>query len=61
MGRKVYVSFRCEPDLDRRVRVEAAMRDMNRTKFIVTALREKLERIDQELLDRIESESEHEQ
>ena len=44
----IYVSFRCEPNLERRVRIEAAKRDMNRTEFIVMALREKLERIDAE-------------
>lgn len=42
----VLVSFRCDADIERRVRVEAAKRDMNRTQFIVEALREKLERID---------------
>lgn len=41
----VYVSFRCDPNLDRQVRIEAAKRDLNRTEFIVAALREKLERI----------------
>lgn len=44
----VYVSFRCDADTERRVRVEAAKCDMNRTEFIVEALREKLERIDEE-------------
>lgn len=43
-----HVSFRCEECLERRVRVEAAKRDMNRTEFIVEALREKLEHIDAE-------------
>ena len=42
----VCVSFRCEADLERRVRVEAAKCDMNRTEFIIEALCEKLERID---------------
>lgn len=42
----VYVSFRCDADIERRARIEAAKRDMNRTQFIVEALREKLERID---------------
>ena len=42
----VCVSFRCEADLERRVRVEAARHDMNRTEFIIVALKEKLERID---------------
>lgn len=41
----VYVSFRCDSDLDRQVRIEAARRDLNRTEFIIAALREKLERI----------------
>lgn len=41
----IYVSFRCDPDLDRQVRIEAAKRDLNRTEFIIVALREKLERI----------------
>jgi len=44
----VYVSFRCDSDLDRRGRVEAAKRDMNRSQFIIEALREKLERVDAE-------------
>ena len=39
------ISFRCDPDLDRQVRIEAAKLDMNRTEFILAALREKLERI----------------
>ena len=42
----VYVSFRCDADVERRVRIEAAKRDMNRTQFIIEALREKLERIE---------------
>lgn len=42
----VLVSFRCDAGIERRARVEAAKRDMNRTQFIVEALREKLERID---------------
>jgi len=46
----VYVSFRCDADMERRIRVEAARRDMNRTEFIIEALREKLERIDAESL-----------
>lgn len=46
MGHSVYVSFRCDSDLDRRSRIEAAKLDMNRTEFIIEALWEKLERID---------------
>ena len=42
----VYVSFRCEADLERRVRVEAAKQDMNRSEFIIVALKEKLGRDD---------------
>ncbi|MBU0778414.1 ribbon-helix-helix domain-containing protein [Patescibacteria group bacterium] len=46
MEYSVYVSFRCDADIERRVRIEAAKRDMNRTEFIIEALREKLEQID---------------
>jgi len=46
MEYSVYVSFRCDVVLERQVRVEAAKRDMNRTEFIIEALREKLEKID---------------
>lgn len=42
----IFVSFRCDPELNRRVRIEAAKRDMNRTEFILEALEEKLERVD---------------
>jgi len=42
----VPVSFLCNADVERRVRIEAAKRDMNRTQFIIEALREKLERIE---------------
>jgi len=38
----VYVSFRCEADLERQVRIEAAKLDMNRSEFIIVALKEKL-------------------
>ncbi len=41
---KVYVSFRCDAEMEREIRVQAAKRDMNRTEFIVEALREKLEK-----------------
>ena len=44
----IHVSFRCEPELERRVRIEAAKQDMNRTEFIIEALKEKLECIDAE-------------
>lgn len=44
----ICISFRCDPDLDRQVRVKAAEHDMNRTEFIIAALQEKLERIDAE-------------
>ena len=44
----ICISFRCDADVERRARIEAARRDMNRTEFIVEALREKLERIDAE-------------
>jgi hypothetical protein len=37
------LTFRCDPDLNRQVKVEAAKRDMNRTEFIIEALLEKLE------------------
>ena len=46
MEYSVNVSFRCSPHIERRIRVEAAKRDMNRTEFIIEALAEKLERID---------------
>jgi len=46
MDYPIHVSFRCDPEIERRIRVEAAKRDMNRTEFIVEALVEKLERID---------------
>lgn len=46
MKYSITVSFRCPPDLERRVRVEAAKKDKNRTEFIIDALQEKLERID---------------
>ena len=42
----VNVSFRCDPRIERRIRIEAAKKDMNRTEFIIEALTEKLERID---------------
>ena len=48
MEYSICVSFRCEADLERRVRVEAARHDMNRTEFIIAALKEKLERNDAE-------------
>lgn len=39
------VTFRCETELERLIRIEAAKLDMNRSQFILTALREKLERL----------------
>ena len=44
----IHISFRCPVDIERRVRIEAAKRDMNRSELIILALREKLERIDAE-------------
>lgn len=40
----VFVSFRCPVALDREVRIAAAKEDMNRSEFILSALKEKLER-----------------
>ena len=48
MEYSVNVSFRCDPCIERRIRIEAAKRDMNRTEFIIEALIEKLRRIDAE-------------
>ena len=48
MEYSVYVSFRCDAILERQVRVEAAKQDMNRTEYIIEALREKLEKTDVE-------------
>lgn len=42
----VHISFRCDAVMERRIRIEAAKKDMNRTEFILAALEEKLERID---------------
>ena len=42
----IHVTFRCEAEIERRIRIEAAKRDMNRTEFIVAAIVEKLEQID---------------
>lgn len=42
----VYVSFRCDEELERRIRVEAATRDLNRSEFIIESIIEKMERID---------------
>ncbi len=44
----VTVSFRCEAEVNRRIRIEAAKRDMNRSEFILMAIAEKLEKIDEE-------------
>lgn len=44
----VYVSFRCPAELEHRVRVEAAKQDMNRTQFILAALRKALEEVNAE-------------
>lgn len=56
MEYSVYVSFRCDAVLERQVRVAAAKRDMNRTEFIIEALREKLEKVDvQSTQDQAES------
>lgn len=41
----IVVSFRCPIDLEHDTRVEAAKKDMNRSEFIIEAIREKLERI----------------
>lgn len=46
MGYPIHVSFRCDKELERRLRVEAAKQDMNRTEFIIEALIEKLERLE---------------
>ena len=44
----IHVTFRCDADMERCLRVEAAKCDMNRTEFILEALREKLERVNAE-------------
>ncbi len=49
---KLVVTFRCDVDMERRIRIEAAKKDMNRTEFIIEALKEKLERIS---LDRVDT------
>ena len=43
MKQAVHVSFRCEATMEREIRVEAAKNDMNRSEFILEALREKLD------------------
>lgn len=40
----VHVSFRLDAKTERKVRIEAAKQDMNRSEFIITAIKEKLER-----------------
>ena len=42
----VYISFRCPTAMERRARIEAAKKDMNRSEFVLEALGEKLARID---------------
>ena len=44
----VTVAFRCENELNRAIRIEAARRDQNRSEFILDALAEKLARIEAE-------------
>lgn len=44
----IHVTFRCTEELERRIRVEGAKQDMNRTEFIIAALLEKLKRIDEQ-------------
>ena len=44
----VHVTFRCNPEIERKIRIEAAKLDMNRTEFILSAIIEKLEHIDEE-------------
>lgn len=52
----IHITFRCNADIERRIRIEAAKQDMNRTEFIVAAIVEKLERIDaQNTQDQAES------
>ena len=50
-----YVSFRCDSALERQVRIEAAKRDMNRTQYIVEALKEKLRRVREEKEEALEA------
>ena len=45
---EIHVTFRVDRELERKVRVEAARLDLNRTQFIIRALEELLERIDLE-------------
>lgn len=42
----VNVSIRCPAELERKVRVAAARQDMNRSQFILAALRKALEELD---------------
>ena len=48
MESSIHVTFRCDSEIERKIRIEAAKLDMNRTEFIIASIIEKLGRINAE-------------
>ena len=43
VDRQIHISFRCSAELDRRLRLLAAMRDVNRSELIIELIKKELD------------------